>query len=74
MKNYHCPDVRKYNHFYQCVVGFDMAFKLELAQVSSVFTPIDVKLFECNALIESRFVFLFTACKMSEASSSFKRL
>jgi hypothetical protein len=52
-----------------------MAFKLELSktQVSSVFTPMDVKLFESRH-ITSRFVFLFIACDISIASSSFKRL
>jgi len=49
-----------------------MAFKFELSktQVSSAFTPIDEKLFK-RRFIDFRFVFLFRACEMSIAKSSF---
>jgi hypothetical protein len=51
-----------------------MAVKLELSktQVSSIFTPMDVILFETGS-IACRFVFFFGACEISIASSSFKR-
>ena len=53
----------------------DMAFKLELSktQLSSAFTPMDVKLFHSRSrsLI---FVLLLIACEISMISSSFNRL
>ena len=53
----------------------DRAFKLELSKtlLSSAFTPMDVKLFPFRSIC-LRFVFLFRACEMSTASSSFNRL